>query len=45
VIVERTGRFYLAFAAAAGILVLGGGAYLAMIRKVEALEWAGKRER
>jgi MFS family permease len=42
VIVERTGRFYLAFAAAAGVLVLGGGAYVAMIKKVEALEWSGK---
>ena len=42
VIVERTGRFYLAFAAAAGVLVLGGAAYLAMIRKVEPLEWSRK---
>jgi MFS family permease len=42
VIVERTGRFYLAFAAAAGVLVLGGGAYVAMLRKVEAVEWSGK---
>lgn len=42
IIVERTGRFYLAFAAAAGVLALGGAAYLAMIRKVEAIEWSGK---
>lgn len=38
-IVERTGSFLLAFAAAAGFLVLGAVAYLGMVPKVEPLAW------
>jgi MFS family permease len=39
VIVEKTGSFFLAFVAAAGMLVLGAVAYLALVRRVEGVEW------
>lgn len=40
VIVERTGFFFLAFAAAAGMLVLGAMCYLLLVPKVEPLAWS-----
>ena len=39
-IVEQTGSFFLAFAAAAGILVLGAMSYLLLVPKVEPLIWS-----
>ena len=39
VIVEETGEFFLAFAAAAGVLVVGAVCYLATVRKVEEVDW------
>jgi len=38
-IVERTGSFFLAFAAAAVILVLGAGCYLLLVPRVEPIVW------
>jgi nitrate/nitrite transporter NarK len=38
--VEQTGSFFLAFAAAAGILVLGAISYLLLVPKVEPLVWS-----
>ncbi len=39
-IVEHTGSFFLAFAAAAGMLVLGAMSYLLLVPKVEPLVWS-----
>lgn len=38
-IVEHTGSFFLAFAAASGMLVLGAASYITLVPKVEPLEW------
>ena len=40
VIVEQTGSFFLAFAAAAGMLVLGAMSYLLLVPKVVPLVWS-----
>lgn len=39
-IVQQTGSFFLAFAAAAGIVVLGAMSYLLLVPKVEPLVWS-----
>jgi len=39
-IVERTGSFFLAFAVAAGMLILGAMCYLLLVPKVEPLTWS-----
>lgn len=45
VVVEKTGVFFLAFAAAAGILVLGAMCYLLLVPKVEPLVWTSSASR
>lgn len=44
VIVEKTGFFILAFAAAAGMLVLGAMCYLLLVPKVEPLVWSSTEQ-
>jgi nitrate/nitrite transporter NarK len=39
VIVEHTGTYFLAFAAASAVLLLGIAAYLATIRRIAPLDW------
>ncbi len=42
-IVEQTRSFFLAFAAAAVILVLGAGCYLFLVPRIEPIEWKARR--
>ena len=42
-IVEQTRSFFLAFAAAAVILVLGAGCYLFLVPEVEPIVWKNRR--
>jgi sugar phosphate permease len=39
VIVQRTGSFFLAFAVAAGVLIVGAAAYSTLVGRVEEIEW------
>ena len=43
-IVEQTRSFFLAFAAAAVILVLGAGCYLFLVPRIEPIEWKTRRK-
>jgi MFS family permease len=38
-IVAKTGSYYLAFAAASGVMVLGAASYLGLVRRVSPLQW------
>ena len=42
-IVEQTRSFFLAFAAAAVILVLGAGCYVFLVPRIEPIEWKARR--
>lgn len=44
IIVEKTGFFFLAFASAAGMLVLGALCYLLLVPKVEPLVWSSSEK-
>src|SRR6266567_8182367 len=43
-IVEQTRSFFLAFAAAAVILVLGAGCYLFLVPRIQPIEWKTRRK-